>query len=760
MKTFGKIMAVLLAIVVVLIIAIVIFIKTFDWDRARPFVNEKVSAATGRHFEIAGHLSAKWARPAGATGFRAWIPWPTFTAGQVRIDNPTWAKRPQFATVDALEVEVEILPLLTHKIIIPHIALSNPVVDLERTLDQQNTWTFKRKENEKSKWDLQLQELQFADGIITVTDQPTRIDLRADVKTLGKPLALGSLLDRQKALAAEAGAPATSAAAPMAASKPARDGAAAPAKVPAQSDSAKSAAGTTVDKKLPNVTAPAATPDENDDRYGFAVKLAGTYRDAKLDGTGKIGGALSLIDRQRPFPLQADVHLGDNHLTLLGTLTDPAKLAAVDLRLTLAAESMADLYDLIGVALPETPKFRTSGHLTGNFAPEGKHFKYEQFTGQVGKSDLSGTLEFTAGGPRPRLTGSLNSKRLALADLGPVIGAKVGAKSGTKAGTQSGIEPGPKSGLKSVAGTPKATSAPNARALPSTAFKTDRWRAMDADVTFKGASIIRDAALPINDMSTHIIMQDGVLNFDPLKFGVAGGTMTGTIRLDGRTQPLDGKIDIAARHLQLKKLMPAFQPMDTSFGEINGDAKLAGRGNSSAALAATANGEVKMLINDGAISNTLLEEAGLNVANIVAAKLFGDKVVRINCAAADFVVKNGVLDSHVFALDTTDALINVDGTINLATEQMMLNVYPHTKGFRVFSLRSPLYVRGTFKHPDVGVMKAPLIMRGAAALALGAVNPVASLLALLAPSSKQTSPCPTIMATAREGLKGAPAIQR
>ena len=714
MKTFGKIMAVLLAIVAVLIIALVIFIKSFDWDRARPFINEKVSAATGRSFEIAGHLNAKWARPAGASGLRALIPWPTFTAGNVRIDNPAWAKRPQFATVDALEVEVEILPLLARKIIIPRIALRNPVVDLERTLDQKNTWTFTRKQDEKSKWDLQLQELRFADGVIMVTDLPTRIDLRADIQTLGKPLSLGDLLDKQKALAAEATAKAD---------------------VPTTDQAAK---------KQAAAPRPATPLDGADGGFGFAVKLAGTYRDAKLDGTAKIGGALSLIDRKRPFPLQADVHLGGNHLTLLGTLTDPAMLAAVDLQLTLAAESMADLFDLIGMALPETPKFRTSGRLTGNFAPEGKHFKYEQFTGQVGKSDVSGTLEFTFGGVRPRLTGNVASKRLALVDLGPVIGAKVSSK------------PVP----KAVPGAAKVVPAANARALPSTAFKTDRWRAMDADVTFKGASIIRDAALPITDMSTHIVMQDGVLSFDPLKFGVAGGTMTGTIRLDGRSQPLDGKIDIAARHLQLKKLLPAFQPMDTSFGEINGDARLTGRGNSTAALAATANGEVKLLVNDGAISSTLLEEAGLNVANIVAAKLFGDKVVRINCAAADFVVENGVLDSHVFALDTTDALINVDGTINLATEQMMLNVYPHTKGFRVFSLRSPLYVRGTFKNPDVGIVKGPLIMRGAAALALGAINPLASLMALLAPSNNQTSPCPTMMAAARESLKGAPAIQR
>ena len=57
-------------------------------------------------------------------------------------------------------------------------------------------------------------------------------------------------------------------------------------------------------------------------------------------------------------------------------------------------------------------------------------------------------------------------------------------------------------------------------------------------------------------------------------------------------------------------------------------------------------------------------------------------------------------------------------------------------------------------------MKGPLAIRGAAALALGAVNPFAALIALLAPSHKESTPCPELMATAREGLKGSPAIAR
>lgn len=726
MKTFGKIAAVLCAILAVLVIALIIFIQRFDLDRARPWINDKVSVATGRTFAIKGHLSARWTRPASQTGWRSWLPWPTFTARDVEIGNPEWAKRKQFAVVDAVAFELELLPLLAHKVIIPTIAVTNPVVDIERTADKQNTWTFKRSEKQPSKWDVQLRELSFANGVVTVTDAPTRIDMQADITTLGAPIALGTLLEKQRAGGtgntdgAQGNRPAAS------------------QKTPVPADTAQAEAPVTSGDNA----ARSGVPGPADGGYGFAVKLSGTYRDAPLRGTGKIGGVLPLMDRKRPFPIQADVHLGSNHLTALGTLTDIAKLAAFDMRLTLGADSMADLYDLTGVALPETPKFRTAGHLTGNLDAAGNRFRYEQFTGQVGRSDLSGTLEFTTAPPRPKLSGKVNSKRLALADLGTAIGTKADPAPAAKAGK-------------------KKPAAPGAKALPATSFRTDRWHAMDVDVVFSGASIIRSEALPISDMSTHIIMNNSVLSFDPLKFGVAGGTVNGTIHLDGQRQPLDGKIDVSARHVKLKSLFPTFNAMNTSFGEINGDAKLSGRGNSSAALAGSSNGEVKLLINNGAISSTLLEEAGLNVANIVVAKLFGDNVVKINCAAADFVVKDGVLDSRIFALDTEDALINVDGSIDLGTERMMLNVHPHTKGFRVFSLRSPLYVHGTFKKPDVGVMKTPLAIRGAAALALGAVNPFASLLALLAPSNNQSSPCPAILATAREGLKGgAPADTR
>ncbi|KAF1025044.1 MAG: hypothetical protein GAK40_01469 [Burkholderia plantarii] len=416
---------------------------------------------------------------------------------------------------------------------------------------------------------------------------------------------------------------------------------------------------------------------------------------------------LALRDTSQPFPVQADVKAGDTRLAIVGTLTDPAQLAAIDLRLWLQGSSMSHLYALTGVTLPDTPPYATEGRLIGQFRRKASTFRYENLDGRVGGSDLHGTLSYAQRSPRPMLSGELVSNLLRFSDLAPVIGAD---------------------------------SAASKRARGDTS-KQPSGRALDADVRFTGRKLVKSADLPITDLYTHIVMQDGVLSLKPLRFGVACGTLSTDARLDGSGAPLKGHFSVSARHLKLKQLFPSQKVMQSALGEINGDATLAATGNSPAALAATSMGEVKALVTDGAISRLLMEAAGLNVANVVYEKLFGNRDVKINCAAVDFVATDGILNTKLFALDTDDAVIRVDGNVNLRDESMDMQIHPQTKGFRIFSLRSPLYVKGTFKNPKVGVNVGALALRAGAMIGLGFVNPLAALIPLISPSHYGGVPC-------------------
>jgi uncharacterized protein involved in outer membrane biogenesis len=141
-------------------------------------------------------------------------------------------------------------------------------------------------------------------------------------------------------------------------------------------------------------------------------------------------------------------------------------------------------------------------------------------------------------------------------------------------------------------------------------------------------------------------------------------------------------------------------------------------------------------------------------------KLFGDHQVQLNCLAADFNIKDGLMQPQIFLLDTEDATVNVDGNINLAKETMDLDILPRSKGIRLISLRSPLYVQGTFKKPDVGVNKTAIAMRAGAAVALGTVAaPLAGLLALTHAGPDEDSQCGSLLAEVRKAPVAPPAGQ-
>ena len=727
-RAIGKSAAWVAGIVAVVIAASGVFLFTFDWNRVKPWINEQVSTALGRPFAINGDIQVGWRRPDGETGWRAWVPWPSFSVSQIEIGNPDWAKAPKLVTLDVAHFDLAILPLLAHEIVIPSIDVVNPAVDLERLDDGRNTWTFQfRQSAQPSPWTVRLNHFGFGKGTVVYRDAMTKSDLTIAIDTLGQPIPLGDVLKAQEAASRAESARRVGARGAAQLDAAAQAASSSVAAAPASSASA-AASGASAR------AASSARANPADPVYAFGVKVDGRYKNVPISGTGKLGGVLALEDASRPFPLQADVKAGDTRLAIVGTLTDPRQLAALDLRLWLQGTTMSHLYALTGITLPDTPPYATDGRLTGHFKRHASTFRYENFNGRVGGSDLSGTLVYTQREPRPLLSGELVSNLLRFSDLAPVIGADTAASKAQRGDT---------------------TRQPAGRVLPVETFRTERWRALDADVKFTGRKLIKRTDLPITDLYTHIVMQGGVLSLEPLKFGVAGGSLATTAHLDGSAAPLKGRFTVAARHLKLKQLFPAQKVMQSAFGEINGDASLSATGNSPAALASTANGELKALVTDGAISRLLMEAAGLNVANVVYEKLFSGRDVRINCAAVDFVATRGVLDPKVFALDTEDALINIDGPIDLRDESMDLKIHPHTKGFRVFSLRSPLYVKGTFQHPNVGVDAGALALRAGAMVGLGLINPFAALIPLIAPSNNKGVPCPELFAQMRAPAKPA-----
>lgn len=675
MTRTGKAIGITFGVVALLIVGVVIFVATFDWNRLKPTINEKVSTELHRPFAIRGDLRVAWARNPQETGWRRWVPWPHVTAQDIVLGNPPNIPGDNMVHLPRVEATLSPPALLGKTVWLPWIKLERPDIHLTRLAEHKDNWTFKigdgdkTKESEPSAWSFRLDKVLFDRGRIAIDDRVSRAVMEILVDPLGKPLPFSQL------------------------------------------------------------TGTNAKKGQKVGDYVFGLKVKGRYKGEPISGSGKIGGMLALRSDDTPFPVQADVRSGATRVAFNGTIIHPLTLGGADLRLRFSGDSLGDLYDLTGVLLPDTPPFETDGHLTARLDEnKGNVFRYRDFNGRIGDSDIHGSLKYSQTKPRPMLQGELLSRQLRLADLGPLIGVDSGKGNQSKKSQRTN------------------TSQPLGKVLPYDRFETDKWDVMDADVRFKGRRIEHGSSLPISDLDTHLILNKGDLRLTPLRFGLAGGSIDAHVRLEGDKKPMQGRVELNARRLQLKQLMPNVQSMQKTLGELNGDADIRGTGNSVAALLGSSAGNLKLLMNNGLISRNLMEILGLNVGNYIVGQIFGDDEVQVNCAGVNIDMRNGLARPQIFAFDTENALINVTGNANFGSEQLDLTIDPESKGLRIITLRSPLYVRGTFKNPSAGVKPGPLIARGAVAAALGAlVTPAAALLALISPSEGDSNQCRNIL---------------
>ena len=469
-----------------------------------------------------------------------------------------------------------------------------------------------------------------------------------------------------------------------------------------------------------------------DAAHALKFNAQGRFKGMPSTAVGEGGSVLSLRDAATPYPIKATIGIGDTHAKIDGAITGLASLAGIDLALDLSGSDLEQLYNIVGLATPNTPPY----HVAGRLLHSGKIWQLNKFSGKVGDSDLAGDIRVDRSGAKPKLTSELTSRVLDIDDLAGTIGAPPKTGPGETASPRQRAE--------------AARLKRRSRALPDKEFAFARLNKMDADVTLKAQSI-RRKKLPLDNLALHVQLVDGILKASPLNFGVADGNVITDITIDGRGEHIGGRAAIKFSKLQLSKLIPSGNLTKSSFGSLSGHADLAGQGNSFAKLLGSADGELSAVIAGGKISNLLLEFAGIDGGEIIKFLLAGDRRSTLRCAVTDFKITNGIMKSRVFVFDTDDTNITGSGTVSLKNETLDLTLVPLPKDMSILSVRSPLHVTGTFKKPSFTPDKSALAMRGGAALTLGAlIGPLAALIPLIETGPGKDSDCKALIAAVTE----------
>ena len=439
---------------------------------------------------------------------------------------------------------------------------------------------------------------------------------------------------------------------------------------------------------------------------GLLLNAQGTYRKLPLRVDVRAAGltpAMVSGAQAVPLPVSIDARVGRAVLMFKGTATDALNFAGLQGEFSLQGPSLAAVGDPVGVTLPTTGPFNAKGSV----AKRGAVWNVVVAQAGIGSSRLSGAFTFDRTPKVPLLAGRLTGTRLAMADLGPAIGARVPTDA-----------------------VPPATG----RVLPDRPFDLPTLRAMNANVLVDIDTVDLGSGLldPLKPLRAHLVLTDAVLVLRDIDARTGQGRLAGTVQLDGRSATIAlWNADVRWDGVRLERWIHQERANNAApyvSGALKGEARVAGQGKSTAAILGSLRGGVRAQVSDGAISHLLVEAAGLDLAQGLGVFIKGDDALPLLCLVADMVAEQGVLRPRALVIDTRDSALWLEGSVSLATEALELDAHVAPKDFSPFALRTPVHLRGTFRAPRVTLDAGRLGARVGAAALLGLLNPIAALI--------------------------------
>lgn len=473
------------------------------------------------------------------------------------------------------------------------------------------------------------------------------------------------------------------------------------------------------------------------------TKVNGMFREHEIKGEMRTNGLLPIATQEAdapPMDSSGWVEYGGVRVDFSGLAADLLGEKSINAKFWAKGPSLSLVGDLFKIALPTTTAFT----FEGDVKREDDLLLVNIAKARVGQSDLTAKFKYDERGQVPKLTGDLNGKRFVLADLAPAFGAN--NEDGSVVKTREG------------------------RVFPNRPLNLPTLNRFDADIKIDLEMVDLGSAFRrhISPFRAHLTLDSGNLSLAKIYAKTADGTLAGLISVDAGDFPEVDKtikqkpardmpawrINLDWKDINLEKWLQASQarkekaekegkdiPVAYVTGTLNGKTRLTGKGESTATLLSSLDGEATAYIGKGTISHLVIEALGLDLAQSLGLILKGNKSLPMQCAIVNLESKNGVFKPNVALVDTPVTVILADGNINMLKEQLDLRLIAKPKNVSPFTVRSPIKVTGSFAEPEVGISATPIAARVLGSIALSFINPLAALLPFIDPGADSEYSC-------------------
>jgi uncharacterized protein involved in outer membrane biogenesis len=312
-------------------------------------------------------------------------------------------------------------------------------------------------------------------------------------------------------------------------------------------------------------------------RKPLEIDIDGVFRELPFVLSMRGGPYPSLVAGAEPWPVEAKLRGARSSLRVLGSLTG-AQGKSFDLTVSTSGGDLSSLSPLVARPLPALGPYSIQARLQRT--PGG--LRVSELRSRLGESDLSGSLAWESGGPRPRLTARLRAETLRRDDLLPSPSSRVWQE----------------------------------REVPGT------WlEAVDADLVL---SVGRAVGLgpAVEDITLSARLEAGRLTVRPLRAKLAGSPLEGTLSGEVSGGMLRASAEVRATTLDLGRMLGAlgFAPGVDAWAAAL-ELRLAGEGETPRRLLEGA--RLDLVVSGARIAVSGADPGGARAVESVRARLQG-----------------------------------------------------------------------------------------------------------------------------------------
>ncbi|MCD2448799.1 AsmA family protein [Methylicorpusculum oleiharenae] len=409
------------------------------------------------------------------------------------------------------------------------------------------------------------------------------------------------------------------------------------------------------------------------------IESKGSYQHKTLNLQASAGSYSELRSEKNPYPVKLNMAFGQTEIAIRGTVIQPLQVADPTLNLSIKGPDLAELFPLTGLPLPPSSAYK----ITGNLSHHDSTWRFDHLEGEIGQTDLQGTVLVNPKLEPLYFTMDLFAKTLDLADLSGFIGGE------------------PNHQDQSIT--------QNDSLIADHHFDLKQLRAANGKARLRATNII-NKAVPITNFDGQLSLNNGVLKFEPVTFGIDEGRVNLWMSAYATINPAEVDIQIHVIDLSLSRLIRKINDIQKTLGKINGKLTLKGSGNTLKDILSSSNGEAYLVQVDGKISALIVELIGLDIAQALGYYIVGDTQIPILCAVVDVDIKDGIAHSKTLLLNTLDSVVHGNGYLSFKNETFDLAITPYPRDFSPLTLRSTLNFSGTILKPKFSLNPLSTLM--------------------------------------------------